>query len=196
VSSFSGVASGSYPQRVTSPPDRPSRGAYTPYGAPPAPQRPSAPLTPRQESARRPRLLLVAVWVLVVAALPWLLFGALFSFLPINAQNVIDGGTLAGTPLATWTAEQLSTLVRSVAAVALAIAVIVIALAVLSYRRRNAARIVLAVFTVVLALALMFLLVTSGSVVFGALLVLPVVGTALLFSRPVSAWFAGARGRM
>ena len=169
---------------------------YNPYGAPPAPQRPSAPLTPRQEPVRRPRLLLVAVWVLVVAALPWLLFGALFSFLPITVQNVIDDGALVGSPLATWTAEQLSTLVRSAAAVSLAIAVIVIALAVLAGRRRNGARIALAVFTVVLVLALAFLLVTSGSVVFAALLVLPVVGTALLFGRSVSAWFAGAHSRM
>ncbi len=151
---------------------------------------------PSQAPPGRPRLLLVATWVLVLAALPWLLFGALFSFLPINVQNVIDGGALAGSPLATWTPEQLSTLVRSAAAVSLAIAVIVVALVVLANRRRNAARIALAVFTVVLVVALVFLLVTSGSVVFAALLVLPVVGTALLFARPVSAWFAGARSRM
>jgi hypothetical protein len=172
------------------------RGGYDPYGASPAQRRPSPPLTPRAAPARRPGLLLVAAWVLVIAAVPWLLFGALFTFLPINVQNVIDGGTLAGTPLATWTAEQLSTLVRSTAAVSLAIAVIVLALVVLVLRRRNGARIALAVVTVVLGLALGFLLVTSGSVVFAALLALPVLGTVLLFSRPVAAWFAGARGRM
>jgi hypothetical protein len=181
---------------VTSPQDRQHAGGYNPYGIPRAPQQRSTPVVPSQTPPGRPRLLLVATWVLVLAALPWLLFGALFSFLPINVQNVIDGGALAGSPLATWTPEQLSTLVRSTAAVSLAIAVIVVALVVLANRRRNAARIALAVFTVALVFALVFLLVTSGSVVFAALLVLPVVGTALLFARPVSAWFAGARSRM
>jgi hypothetical protein len=181
---------------VTSPRDRPSQAAYNPYGAPPAPPRSSVPRATPQAPRGRPRLLLVAASVQVVSALPWLVFGALFSFLPINVQGVLDAGTLAGSPLATWTVEQLSTLVRTAAAASLAIAVVVIGLVVLSFRRRNGARIALAVFTVVLALALVFLLVTSGSLVFAALLVLPVIGTALLFSRPVSAWFAGTHGRM
>ncbi|MGI5125917.1 hypothetical protein ACQEVB_03785 [Pseudonocardia sp. CA-107938] len=171
----------------------PQEGGYNPYGAP---QRRSTPLTPRREPARRPGLLHVAVAVLVLSAVPWLLFGAAFTFLPINVQRVIDGGTLAGSPLAGWTAEQLSTLVRGVAAGALAVALVVLVLVVFVHRRRRWARAALVAFTGVLVLTLGFLLVTSASLVFAVLLVLPVVGTALLFTGPVSAWFAGARGRM
>lgn len=172
------------------PPPPPQRG-YDPYGAPRPPRERSSPFAPPPTApSRRPQQVLIAVGLLALSALPWLAFGLAFSLLPLNVRGVIDAGTLAGSPLAGYTAEDIAAAVRVVAVISAVVSVGYLVLVGLTYGRHNWARILVTVLTGVFAALLLVVLVQTLSPIVG-LLVVPVAGAALLFTRPVSAWFAG-----
>ncbi|SHL14903.1 hypothetical protein SAMN05443637_11970 [Pseudonocardia thermophila] len=175
----------------------PVPGVYNPYREPITPRSsglPPTPPTPAREP--RPPLLLVALGLLALGALPWLVLGLALTFLPLNVQGAIDEGQLAGTPLETWSVQEITDVVRTGAMVTLALAVAHLVLVGLTFRGSRAARTALAALTIGFLLGLAFLTATSGSMVFAVLLVVPLIGTGLLLSRAVSAWFAGPRAGM
>ena len=182
----------------------PQQAGYNPYGQGPA-TRPAVPHlgAPAEWTApparrKRPAVMILSLALLILAALPWLVGGIAFVVLPINAQAGIDSGTLAGSPLAGYTADQITALVRGGAAVPIVLGVVYIVLAVLAFLGRNWARIVLtvltAIFAVVLVLSLVLgILAGSDQLLIVALVAVPVVGVVLMYLRPSSAWFAEAR---
>lgn len=173
-------------------PGRPPTGGYNPYGGQQRPpQARSAPFAPPAQRPRRPPLLLLAVGLLVLGALPWLALGVAFSALPLNVQGVLDSGALAGSPMADYTADDIAAAVRAAAAVAAVGSVVYLVLVGFTYGRRRWARILVTVFTAICAAGLVFVLTTTLSPIVAALVAVPVVGAVLLFTRPVSAWFAG-----
>ncbi|MDN5858179.1 MAG: hypothetical protein L0H84_06100, partial [Pseudonocardia sp.] len=164
---------------------------YNPYGAQRPPRGPNAPFAPQQaKRPARPQLLLIAVGLLVLGALPWLAIGVALAVLPLNVQAAIDSGTLGGSLPAGYAPADIAALVRAAAVACAVVAAGYLVLVGLTFGRRNWARIVVAVLTGIFAVLLVFVLVTTLSPIVLALVVVPVAGVVLLFTRPVSAWFA------
>jgi len=166
--------------------------AYSPYGTP-YPARPPH-VVP---SARRPRRLVVAPVLVVVAALPFVLFGVLFLVAPVAAiaNEVLASPTMqqAGA-----TAALVVSALRILGGVILAVAVLYIVLGFLAFAGRSWARSGIAVLTAGFALLLVLGLVASGGAVDTmalavGLLVLILGAVAILFSPGGSAWYAARR---
>ena len=165
--------------------------AYSPYGAPyPAPPG-HAPTT------RRPRLLVVAPVLMVLAALPFVLFGVLFLVAPVAAiaQEVLANPSLqqAGA-----TEALVVSAMRILGGVILAVAVLYLVFGFLAFAGRNWARIAVAVLTVGFAFLLIAALVASGGAIDTialavGLLALILGAAAILFSPAVNAWYAARR---
>ena len=173
-------------------PPPPPQGGYNPYGGQRPPRERSAPFAPQPaHRPGRPPQLLLAVGLLVLGALPWLGLGVVLSVLPLNVQGVLDSGTLAGSPMAGYTPEDIATMVRAAAAVAAVCAVVHLVLVGFTFGRRRWARILVTVLTGIFAAGLVLVLITTLSPIVAVLLAVPVAGAVLLFTRPVSAWFAG-----
>jgi hypothetical protein len=165
--------------------------AYSPYGSPyPAPpeHRPSAP---------KPRLLVVAPVLLVLASLPFLLFGALFVAAPLDAiaQEVLASPNMqqAGA-----TKELVVSAIRLVGGVVLAVAVLYVVVGFLAFAGRNWARTTTAVLTLGFVFLLVAALVLSGGAVdtialASGLLLLILGAVAILFSPRANAWYAARR---
>jgi len=166
--------------------------AYSPYGspyyvAPPEPV-PTAP---------RPRLLIAVPVLMVLAALPFLLFGALFVAAPVDAiaQDVVASPNMQA---AGATKELVVSAIRTLGAVILVVALLYLVSGFLAFAGRHWARITVAVLTVGFAFLLMAALVVSGGAVDTitlacGLLVLILGAVAILFSPRVNAWYAARR---
>jgi hypothetical protein len=166
--------------------------AYSPYGspyyvAPPEPV-PTAP---------RPRLLIAVPVLMVLAALPFLLFGALFvaASLDAIAQELVAGPDMQA---AGATTELVVSAMRTLGAVILVVALLYLVFGFLAFAGRNWARITVAVLTVGFVFLLLAALVVSGGAVDTitlacGLLVLILGAVAILFSPRVSAWYAARR---
>lgn len=169
----------------------PDPHAYSPYGAPyPAPPE-HAPAT------RRPRLLVLAPILMVLAALPFVLFGVLFLAAPLDAiaQEVLAAPTMqqAGA-----TRALVVSAMRMLGGVLLAVAVLYLVFGFLAFAGRNWARIGTALLTVGFASLLIAVLVASGGAIDTialavGLLVLILGAAAILFSPGVNAWYAARR---
>lgn len=165
--------------------------AYNPYGAPyPAPPH-------HGPTVRKPRLLVVAAVLMVLAALPFVLFGVLFLAAPVDAlaQEVLASPTMqqAGA-----TQALVVSAMRMLGGVLLAVAVLYLVFGFLAFAGRNWARIAAAVLTVGFAFLLIAALVASGGAVDTialavGLLVLILGAAAILFSPGVNAWYAARR---
>jgi hypothetical protein len=165
--------------------------AYSPYGKPyPA-------LPEHVPSVRRPRLLVVAPALMVLAALPFLLFGALFVAAPVDAiaQEVLASPNMqqAGA-----TKELVVSAMRILGGIIFVVALLYVVFGFLAFIGRNWARIVAAVLTAGFALLLMAGIVASGGAVdtitlASVLLVLVVGAVAILFSPGANAWYAARR---
>lgn len=178
--------------RAGGPPSPPPQGGYNPYGAQRPPRERSAPFTPTPAARPgRPPQLLLAVGLLALGALPWLALGVALAALPLNVQGVIDSGTVAGSPLAGYTAEDLAALVRAAAAVSVVCSLVHLLLVGFTYGGRRWARVLVTVLTALFAAGLVVVLITTVSPIVALLIAVPVAGAVLLFTRPVSAWFAG-----
>ena len=165
--------------------------AYSPYGARyPAPPH-HGPIV------RKPRLLVVAAVLMVLAALPFVLFGVLFLAAPVDAlaQEVLASPTMqqAGA-----TQALVVSAMRMLGGVILAVAVLYLVFGFLAFAGRNWARIAVAVLTVGFAFLLIAALVASGGAVDTialavGLLALILGAAAILFSPGVNAWYAARR---
>ena len=143
---------------------------------------------------RRPRLLVVAPVLMVLAALPFLLFGVLLLAASVDgiAQEVLASPAMqqagATQALVVWA-------VRMLGGVILAVAVLYLVLGFLAFAGRTWARIAVAVLTVGFAFLLIAVLIASGGaidtiVLAVGLLVLILGAAAILFSPGVNAWYA------
>ena len=166
--------------------------AYSPYGAPyPAPPDRGLHTVPR------PRLLVLAPVLMVLAALPFVLFGVFFLAAPVDtlAQEVLASPTLAQ---AGATQALVVSAMRILGGVVLAVAVLYLVLGFLAFAGRGWARITVAVLTGGFALLLIAALVASGGAIDTialavGLLALILGAAAILFSPGVNAWYAARR---
>jgi hypothetical protein len=165
--------------------------AYSPYGSPYPPPPAYAP-TPS-----RPRVLVVAPVLVVLASLPFLLFGALFVAAPLDAiaQEVLASPNMqqAGA-----TKELVVSAIRLLGGVILSVAVLYVVVGFLAFAGRNWARLTTAVLTVGFVFLLVAALVLSGGAIdtitlASGLLLLILGAVAILFSPRANAWYAARR---
>jgi hypothetical protein len=177
--------------QVSTPPGQ-NPYAYSPYGSPypAAGQDPAPPV-------RRPRLLIVAPLLMLVASLPFLFFGGFFLLAPLDGlvQELLSSPRMqqAGA-----SADLVILAGRILGGIMVAVAVLYLLSGFLAFAGRNWARIVTAVFTVGFALLLMAALVASGGAVdtitlTSVLLILIVAAAAILFSPGANAWYTSRR---
>jgi len=166
--------------------------AYNPYGSPYS----AAPPEP-VPAAPKPRLLVVAPVLMVLASLPFLLFGALFVAAPVDAiaQNVVASPNMQA---AGATKELVVSAIRTLGAVILVVALLYLVFGFLAFAGRNWARITTAVLTGGFVLLLVAGLVVSGGAIdtitlASVLLVLILAAATVLFSPGASAWYASRR---
>jgi hypothetical protein len=148
---------------------------------------------------RRPGLMVLSLVLMIVAALPFVVFGAVLLLIPLNAAN-IPSEVLNSPRLqqAGATPELLITAMRLVGGVVLAVAVLYLLFGILAFAGRNWARIITTVLTVGFALPLVLGLVVSGGAIdtisiSGGLLVMIVAAVVILFSPRANAWYAYRR---
>lgn len=166
--------------------------AYSPYGTPYT----AAPPEP-MPTAPRPRLLIAVPVLMVLAALPFLLFGALFVAAPVAgiAQEVLASPNMQ---TAGATEALVVSAVRVLGGVILGVALLYLVFGFLAFAGRNWARITTAVLTGGFALLLVAGLVVSGGAIdtitlASVLLVLILGAVAILFSPGANAWYATRR---
>ena len=172
--------------------------AYNPYGAYSSGQgRAEEPPPPS-----RPGLLVLALVLQILAALPFLFLGVLFLVVPLNAANLPTELTqLQSDPRFTGTditPDLIVSLVRTVGVVVVVAALVYLLFAVLSFAGRNWARILLAVVSAGFALLLLAAFVSGGAtadtlVVFGIFIVLLVASVVLAFLPAANAWYTHRR---
>jgi hypothetical protein len=165
--------------------------AYSPYGKPyPA-------LPDHTPTVRRPRLLVVAPLLMLLASLPFLFLGAFFLLAPLDdlVQEVLSSPRMqeAGA-----TADLVVSAVRIFGVVVLAVVVLYLLSGFLAFAGRNWARIVAGVLTAGFALLLVAALVVSGgaidTITLACVLLILILGAvAILFSPGASAWYAARR---
>ena len=175
---------------MSTPPGQ-SPHTYSPYGtansASPGP-RPAEP---------RPRLLIVAPLLMLLASLPFLFFGAFFLLAPLDG---LTAEVLASPRMqeAGATADLVASAIRIFGGLLLVVAVLYLLAGWLAFAGRNWARIATGVFTAGFALLLVAALVASGGAIdtitlASVLLILILLAAAILFSPGASAWYAGRR---
>lgn len=170
--------------------------AYSPYGSPyPAP--PEHRQSAHHPSAAKPRVLVLAPAFMVLASLPFLLFGALFVAAPLDA---IAAEVLASPNMqqAGATKELVVSAIRLVGGVVLGVALLYVVLGFLAFAGRNWARITTAVLTVAFVFLLVAALVLSGGAIdtitlASGLLLLISGAVAIFFSPRANAWYAARR---
>ncbi len=170
---------------------------YSPYGNP----HPAGLDQGRDAPVRRPRLMVLGLVLMVLAALPFLLGGLVGLFLPIDAgtipAEILDDPQLAA---AGATPELLISAVRVFAGILVAIAVVYLLFAVLAFRGRNWARILVTVLSVGFVLLLAASLVgggpTGGLLGFVAFVAVAVLGGVVILFLPDSNRFFTAPRRL
>lgn len=169
--------------------------SYTPYGSP----YPAGTGDDEPPPVRRPGLMVGALVMLILSALPFLVFGALLGSAPLNTgaipQTVLD--QLAGSGVS---AEQILSLLRGIAWAMAVIALLYCLFAVLAFVGKNWARILVAVMTAGFTLLLLFGMFGGGAATDTAtlgfalaVLALSIGGTVLMFLAPSSRWFSALR---
>jgi hypothetical protein len=135
--------------------------------------------------------------LLILSALPFLAAGVLLLAAPLNV-DAIPPGYEQQLAQAGLTPEMAVTALRGVAAVILAVAVLYVLFAVLTFLGRSWARVVLTVMTVGFTLLLLASLFTGAAGDMGSLVFLLVVvaasvgGTIITFLPEPSRWFRSA----
>jgi hypothetical protein len=164
--------------------------AYNPYGG----QYPAGFDSGGSDRVERPGILNLALALLVLSALPFLLFGLVLLFVPLDVgglpPDLEDQVAQAGVAL-----DTLLSAVRVAAGIVAALAVLYMVLAVLAWRARNWARVTLAVLTGLFTVLLLLSLLGGGAGdPVGLLFLLGVVaasvgGVVILFSPAASRYF-------
>jgi hypothetical protein len=182
---------GQYGNQPYGSPDSKDAYAYSPYGTPPPYSAGSA-----DDSARRPGVMLGALIMLILSALPFLAVGVLLA-VAIGAEvlpaELFNDPRLAEAGV---TPDVLISALRVGGAVMAVLALLYIIFAVLAFRGRNWARVLVTVLTVGFALLLLSGLVTgttadaSGLIVLLVIIALSVGGTVLMYLPPAARFFA------
>ena len=168
--------------------------AYNPYAT-------SAPVgyADRPAGVARPPVMVVALVMLILSALPFIAIGALLLALPLNVNSLPPELNIqAQLATAGITVEQILTVFRVAAGVIVVLAVLYILWAVLAFRGQNWSRILLTIMTVGFTAFIVYALLgstidsTSG-IIIGAILVLSVGGTVLMYLAPSNHFFSGRR---
>lgn len=172
----------------------PATYAYNPYGSPYPVD--AAQATP---APRRPGLMVLALLMTVLAALPFLFVGAAVLLVPIDANGLpselLDNPQLLA---AGATPQLLVSLVRTVGVVVLVVALLYLLFGVLAFAGRNWSRIIVTILSVGFVLLLVAALITAGGdvstlVVFGTLLVLVVGSVVITFLPASNHWYTHRR---
>jgi hypothetical protein len=182
---------GQYGSQPYGAPDSQGGYAYSPYGTPPPYS-----AGPADDSAPRPGLMVGALIMLTLSALPFLAVGILMAV--AFGQDVLPPELFNDPRLAEAgvTSEVLISTLRVFGGVMAALALLYIIFAVLAFRGRNWARVLVTVMTVGFTLLMLSGLVTgttadaSGMVVLLAIIVLSVGGTVLMYLPPAARFFA------
>ncbi|WP_156068060.1 hypothetical protein [Pseudonocardia halophobica] len=163
--------------------------AYSPYSPDPAP----AAEEPRQ--VRRPATMIGALVLLVLSAVPFLVFGVLGLFVPIS-QDMFPPELGLDAMLTQYNVsfDQFLQAVRLLLALVAVLALVYIGMAVAAFAGKSWGRIATTALTVLFC---GFLLLNLGggasSLVVLAPVVLAVAGVVLMFLRPSAEWFAARR---
>ncbi|MCE3553205.1 hypothetical protein LWC33_17295 [Pseudonocardia sp. RS11V-5] len=204
----SGPSTGQYPQY----PQNPYPQGTSPAGAPQGDQHPAGQYTGGQYAyspyaqaptpsadeprrARRPATMAGALVLLVLSALPFLVFGVLGLFVPIS-QDMFPPELGLDAMLTQYNVsfDQFLQAVRLLLALVAVLALVYIGLAVAAFAGKAWGRVAVTVLTVLFC---GFLLLNLGggasSLIILAPVVLAVAGVVLMFVRPSAAWFAGLR---
>jgi hypothetical protein len=172
---------------VTTPPDpqQPGGYAYNPYAVP---ARPAQPNPPSEPPAGRPVIVIAAVVLLILGAVPLVLVGALLLLGGEQVRGSITPELLGQTGL---TVEQIITLLRVIGAVALALGLLHIGFAGTALMGRQWGRVVATVTAALVAVVLVIIPIGLGIAL--AALVAVVVGAVLLYVGPARGYFANPR---
>lgn len=182
---------------------QPSSGqpyTYNPYGTPPSPYGTPYPAgldKPGVEKVPRPKIMIVALVLMLLAALPFLATGAILLLAPLR-PDVLPPGLLDDPRLveAGATPELVISAARVFAGVVLAFALIYIGSAVLAFQGRNWARILATVLTVGFVLLLVVSLLLGAtdvaSIAFVLVIIAAIVGSVVILFLPDSARFFSA----
>ncbi|MCE0762705.1 hypothetical protein LWC35_07250 [Pseudonocardia kujensis] len=195
-----GASPAGAPQAGQHPADRFSAGqypagqyAYSPYAQAPTPAPTPSADEPRR--GRRPATMAGALVLLVLSAVPFLVFGVLGLFVPIS-QDMFPPELGLDAMLTQYNVsfDQFLQAVRLLLALVAVLALVYIGLAVAAFAGKAWGR---AAATVLTVLFCGFLLLNIGgggsSLIVLAPVVLAVAGVVLMFVRPSAEWFAALR---
>lgn len=193
-----GLAPGQQPQGY---PYNPYAQA-SPYGQPPygGGQYPAGLDDKATAPAVRPGVMVLGLVLLILSALPFLVFGVAFLVVPLDTSlippDLLDTPELAGSGI---TAETLLSFVRILGGIILVLAALYVVFAVLAFVGHNWARILVAVMTGGFSLFLLFGAFSGGAAdpASAAIVLAPVglavAGVVLMFVTASSRYFATAR---
>lgn len=145
----------------------------------------------------RPGAMVVGLVLMILAALPFLAFGALFLVVPFDADTIppelLNNPQLADAGI---TPELLVSALRTAGGILLVLSLIYVVFAVIAFTGRNWARILVAVMTAGFSLVLLLGLAGGGAtdVISVVIILLPVLlsvgGVTLFFLAPSNRYFA------
>lgn len=174
---------------------------YNPYGGSGTDQYPAGLDQTTPPPAPRPAALVAGLVLMILAALPFLFFGALFLLLPFDASTIppelLDNPQVAAAGV---TPEALVSLLRTAGAILLALSLLYIGFAVLAFTGRSWARILVTVMTTGFSVMLLLGLASGGAadVASAVLILLPIVlsvgGLTLFFLGSSNRYFATRSG--
>ncbi|MFR9801625.1 hypothetical protein ACL02T_04880 [Pseudonocardia sp. RS010] len=163
--------------------------AYSPYSSG------SASSGAEPQAVRRPATMIGALVLLVLSALPFLVFGVLGLFVPISQEMFPpELGLDALLTQYNVSFDQFLQAVRLLLALAAVLALVYIGMAVAAFAGKSWGRITVTALTVLFC---GFLLLNLGGPGSSLIVLVPVVlavaGVVLMFVRPSAAWFAARR---
>lgn len=174
---------------------------YNPYGGSGTDQYPAGLDQTTPPAAPRPAALVAGLVLMILAALPFLFFGALFLLLPFDASTIppelLDNPQVAAAGV---TPEALVSLLRTAGGILLALSLLYIGFAVLAFTGRSWARILVTVMTTGFSVMLLLGLASGGAadVASAVLILLPIVlsvgGLTLFFLGSSNRYFATRSG--
>lgn len=199
----SGPSTGQYPQYPQNPYPQGASSAGAPYGG--APQsgqyayspysQDPAPAAEEPRQVRRPATMIGALVLLVLSAVPFLVFGVLGLFVPIS-QDMFPPELGLDAMLTQYNVsfDQFLQAVRLLLALVAVLALVYIGMAVAAFAGKSWGRVATTALTVLFCGFLLLNLGGGGSsLVVLAPMVLAVAGVVLMFLRPSAEWFAARR---
>lgn len=178
---------------------QPQAGAYpyNPYSSPGGDRYPAGLDDKTPPPPARPGAMVVGLVLMILAALPFVAFGALFLAVPFDADTIppelLNNPQLADAGI---TPELFVSALRTAGGILLVLSLIYVVFAVIAFTGRNWARILVAVMTAGFSLVLLLGLAGGGAtdVISVVIILLPVLlsvgGVTLFFLAPSNRYFA------